>query len=142
MRRLHVGLQDVDQPLPLVGGDLSLEVDRVAQAEQRARVAQGLDPARPNDRDEKVDAVATDIDGAAYRDGGGRRELARSDAGGQGRTVIQRPSQAGALCCTFSVNLFLSSEYSTHSLGPGSNDLPPIVPYGQSGPIACTDETV
>jgi hypothetical protein len=96
--------------VPRRNRDPAMLVDRVAEAEKLARVAEGLDPARTGQRNEQVNAVATDIDARADGNGRMRARLARCDwRRNQGRTVSQRPFQAGALRWTFSVNLFLSS---------------------------------
>ena len=110
VRRLHVCLERFDQVMARLGRHAAMLVDRVAEAKELARVLQGLDPARTGQRDKQVNAVAADVDGGADGNGRMRAEVARCGwRRAQGRTVSQRPFQAGALCWTFSVNLFLSS---------------------------------
>jgi hypothetical protein len=84
--------------------DLTEAVHDVAQSQQLAGIPQWLQPATAENGNEEMDAVAADVDRAADRDGAvgsagvglvGLTGLRLGEC--QGRTVSQRPSQAGAL---------------------------------------------
>jgi hypothetical protein len=109
VRSVLVGAQCFDDALAGIGRQLAVLIDDVAETEQLTGVTKRLRPAAPNQRNDEVDAVAADVDGATNRNGRLVAGTGSLDGGNaQGSTVSQRPFQAGALPCRKSVNLALS----------------------------------